>query len=284
MKMEIAKQFFILGNPRSGTSMFRMMLNSHPEIVVPPECGFAHWLSNEYLDKDFSQKSVREQYIDALSKTKKFETWNINLDFVRKLLEGHSVSSYTDAVRCTYMAYGYGRDSQVSLVGDKNNYYIKHCNELKAIFPDAKFVLIVRDGRDVACSYLELSNSSSNSQYKPNLPSEIEEIAKEWKTNNGTVLEAFGDNVHIIRYEDLVTTPEVELSKVCRFLGVEFHQDMLAFYKKNDEPKDFLGWKSKTLEKVDSKNLKKYKEKLSEEQIEIFDVCAGSMLKRFGYV
>ena len=53
--------FFIIGNPRSGTTLVRLMLNNHPDVVVPPESGFSLWLAEDYSNKDFP---IYEIYLD----------------------------------------------------------------------------------------------------------------------------------------------------------------------------------------------------------------------------
>ncbi|MDO6776601.1 sulfotransferase [Shewanella sp. 3_MG-2023] len=283
--MDNRTQFFVLGNPRSGTSMFRLMLNSHPEIVVPPECGFAHWLSDKYMAQDFDQEEIYEVFSEDVFNSKKFETWHLEQKDILEVLLENKPTSYECAIQCVYLAYAKiksnGKDPAV--LGDKNNYFIDHILELKAIFPKAKFILLIRDGRDVACSYLQIEKDDISSIYKPSLSQSIEDIACEWVLNNEKVLREVGSELFITRYEDLLSVPEETLSKVCEYLNLSFDQHMLSFYKKNDEPKEFLQWKSKTLEKIDKDNVAKYKKILEPKEIENFNEIAIDMLKKFKY-
>jgi len=59
---------------------------------------------------------------------------------------------------------------------------------------------------------------------------------------------------------------------------------MLEYYKHNDEPKEFLQWKTKTLEKLDPNNIGKFNLVLSQEDITRFESIAGDTLKAFGYI
>ena len=73
------RMFFVIGNPRSGTTLLRLMLNNHPEVTVPPECGFAMWLHEIYVNTDFSDMTSIDDFLEKLSTVKKIETWKINL-------------------------------------------------------------------------------------------------------------------------------------------------------------------------------------------------------------
>lgn len=86
-----------------------------------------------------------------------------------------------------------------------------------------------------------------------------------------------------VKYEDLLTNPENELCRVFNFLGEEFEGQTLNFHQFNDEPKEFLQWKSKTLEGVDDKNMNKYKTYLTDEEITEFNEIAKEQLLTLGY-
>lgn len=272
--------FFILGNPRSGTSLFRLMLNSHPEIVVPPECGFALWLKDKY--KKIDSQSYQSFAHDVVN-CKKFETWGVIEADIISEAEKLKPLKYEELVKCVYSAYAKLRSKSAILSGDKNNYYISHIDSIKSTFPSAKVIFIIRDGRDVACSYLEIKNKSINSKYKPILPTDIESIAYEWKDNAKILIEN-QDDYFYIRYEDLIGAPERTLLKVCSYLGIEYSSDMLLYNKFNDEPEDFMQWKSKTKEKIDPNNKNKFKTILSKKEIDAFNFICSNELSFFNYL
>ena len=143
----------------------------------------------------------------------------------------------------------------------------------------------MRDGRDIAVSYQEINEGTATSVYKPVLPSNIEDIALEWKNNGENFLRLLDNSssVILIRYEDLLLQPKETLTKVFEFLGLDFEENVLKFYESNDEPNDFLQWKSKTTQKIDPNNQGKYKEALSEKDIAIFNELANEVLGKFGY-
>lgn len=278
--------FFILGNPRSGTSLFRLMLNSHPTITVPPESGFLQWWHSKYHDwnKTDCENSERlKEYITDLFSSKKIESWNLNKETVTEKIRTEKPGSYAQLCHTIYTLYS---KTNNSLIGDKNNYYIHHTTLLTALFPDAKFIHLVRDGRDVACSYKALNTLGSTSEYAPKVTSEISEIAEEWSANTAR-LDQFINDKHglTIRYEDLITNPEETLKTVCSYLEVAYSADMLRYHENefHDEPASTMDWKAKTREKIDASNLKKHTQILSISEIETFDKICKKELAHFGY-
>ncbi len=187
-KLREATPFFIIGNPRSGTTLLRLMLNQHDEIVVPPECGFSVWLSDRFEDKDFSSNQVKIDFVSQVVKARKFETWGLNEQEISEFIQRRQCNSYQDAVLALYLFYALKNGGIPHLLGDKNNFYINHLEKIDVLFDAPKYIFIVRDGRDVACSYLALQSIDTTSKYSPRLPSEIMEIAKEWTANNTRII------------------------------------------------------------------------------------------------
>ncbi|WP_048331145.1 sulfotransferase [Bizionia psychrotolerans] len=204
----IKNQFFIYGNPRSGSSLLRLLLNSHSQICVPPECGFYHWLASKYGSWNPSNLNAKDidAYIEDLQNCKKFETWLLPSSLIRNVIEDHKPEDYNALSTCVYLSYAFMHDKKPNLLGDKNNYYIKHLDELDRMAPDKFIIHIVRDGRDTACSYREIKHIDSSHKYKPILPTDITEIAEEWGVNNVNIFNFYKnrDNYILVTYEALL--------------------------------------------------------------------------------
>lgn len=283
------KRFFIIGNPRSGTTLFRLMLNKHSSISVPPEAGFLIWLYEKY--SNITNNTDYTNFINDLKETKKIESWNINYNELNDFLQNSEISSYTELIDKVYEFYTlHVINKQVKLYGDKNNYYLNHIDLLATMYPNAKFIHIIRDGRSIAVSYKELMQKDMKSKYSPNLPTKIKDIATEWTTNISTIEKSFEklatDNILTIRYEDLVLTPEITLIKVCTFLDIEFEEQMLEYYKTQEreglEPKEYMEWKSKNLKPIISSEAYKL-DKLSDDEKDEFNSLAQEILTRYDY-
>ena len=196
---------FILGNPRSGTTMLRLMLTCHREIVVPPECGFAVWFYDAYRDWNPSRTAA---FVDDLMGARKFCTWGVSRDELTDFFARRLPTSYAEAAALVYECYGRCRGRRFSRWGDKNNFHIDHIDTLDELFPRSFFVHIVRDGRSVACSYQQMHAEAFESRFAPQLPSKIADVAAEWRGNNEKIdagLAALGPGrSHRLRFEDLV--------------------------------------------------------------------------------
>jgi hypothetical protein len=282
---------FIIGNPRSGTTLLRLMLTNHQNIVIPPECGFAVWFYEKYKFAIFSETLV-ESFIKDLSTAKKIETWDLDYSKLLDYILTAQPSSYPDIVEAVYKFYGHANGRTFLRWGDKNNFYLHHIDTIREMYPCAHFIHIIRDGRDVACSYRALQRSNVVSKYAPHLPYNVKDIAIEWSANIQKIRSSFDknhwDNVYEIRYEDLVSQPGDELEKICAFLDEPYDIEMERFFIKNQieqqEPVEFLQWKAKTIEKPTTSEIGKYKDELTLEEIKEFESLSASILSLYNYV
>ena len=164
--------------------------------------------------------------------------------------------------------------------------------ELIGLYPHARFIHLVRDGRDVACSYKNLKQLTSGSDNFPNLTDNIGEIAAEWAENNDAIADFLqaeaSANSLLVKYEDLIVSPEETSKTICEFLGVPFDKTMLEYDRLNRqnnlEPAATLDGKMNTLNKPDKTRIGRYAKLLSKEEIKKFNSRAAGTLERYGYV
>lgn len=286
---------FIIGNPRSGTSLLRLILTSHPELLIPPECGFILWLKKKYGDwaqSDCSDPARLSNFLDDLFASKKFDTWSIDRKILKGQIEETQPRKYQELCEAVYDAYGLSVGRCFSVWGDKNNFHVHHLDEIFSLYEDARFLHIVRDGRDVACSYREVTSGKSNSPYAPNLNTEIMEVATEW-ANNVMKVDSFissipGSQGMTIKYEELVVKPLEMVKTICDWLGLQFEPEMLNFYQinreKNLEPVLTMDWKKRTMQPISDEQVGRYKKNLSLQDLLHFESVASHALARFDYV
>lgn len=255
---------FIISNPRSGSSLLRILLNHHDSVVIPPECGFVQWLYPSY--KDFQISDLKE-FIKDLSNCKKIETWSLDYDKLYEYIIDKNPSSYSELCRLVYLFYGKSQNKSIQFWGDKNNYYIDHLETLLEIYPQAKFLYLERNPKDVCASYLNLKKLPDDLKYKPNLSDNVDSIYNEILENK-TSIESFllkieDKNKINVKYENLIDRPTETLSKICFWARIPNASNILTNFdnkKYFDEPSETLAWKEKTLGVVDSANREKYKE------------------------
>ena len=275
--------FFVIGNPRSGTSLLRVMLNSHPEIAVPPECGFALHLRKTFQYKSPYTENLYREFAHSVSQSRKFETWDVPEREVFNELIRTKPTNYPSLCSAVYLAYAHKKGKNPKAVGDKNNYFIERLQELRATFPESKLIFIVRDGRDVACSYREVMKRKIASAYRPKLPSEIHSIAAQWKKSCQGIIKNLGDQTTLVRYEDLIEQTEPTLKKIHDFLGLAHKYEPNQHIKSQDEPLEFMAWKEKLQSAPDKSRLRRYIYELSDSEVREFEKEAGEELCFFGY-
>ena len=282
------KPIFILGNPRSGTSLLRLMLDSHSSIGIPPESHFFLWLEEKYGEWDIA---FLDNYIEDLFKSTKFETWNLKKDSLKKFLKDKTILNYGHLTSLIYYFYLVDFNPEIVFWGDKNSLWNEKLVKINDYFPDAYYIYIIRDGRDIACSYRELHRRQIESKYAPKLPQDIESIAKSWVENNNDI-EIFlssinSNNVIHIRYEDLVMNPRKTLKSILNILNLQLMDEQLEYYKRpknNIEPELFFSWKEKLIQPLVTDNIGKFRLQLNSEEIEVFNTIANEVMHKHGYL
>ena len=260
--------FFIVGSARSGTTFLRLTMNAHPEIAVPPESRFITELHRGDDEVDV------EEFLQRLAAHKRFEAWELPIDSVRAQLSGHGRASYADAVTAAYVAYAQACGK--SRWGDKTPRYVEHIPELAELFPDSRFVHLIRDGRDVALSYADV----------PFGPKNVAKAAELWGNRvakgirDGRVLER-GRYIEIM-HKDLLEDPEGEVKDICAFVGVPFVPSMLD---REETKKGALARAEKYNPNVTAENVKRraWQTDMPPDHVEIFEAVAGDLLSELGF-
>ncbi|RCG24466.1 sulfotransferase [Sphaerisporangium album] len=214
------RPIFIIGCPRSGTTMLQLMLHAHERIAVPPETRYllpAYYHRRWYGDmREAANRRGLAEWI-ATDKTTKFRALGIDADaYVERAAAGPG--SLGSVVGETFRAYAerFGKPRW----GDKRPGYSKHVNVLLRLFPDAQFIHLIRDGRDCVASLKEMPWFTLDVYHAVAIWAE----AVDYGRRHAARLPA--DSYHELRYEDLTADPEGELAKICTFLGEDYDPAM----------------------------------------------------------
>ncbi|MEA2517440.1 MAG: hypothetical protein QOG16_1278 [Actinomycetota bacterium] len=189
------------------------MLNAHPEVAVPSESRFVveFWEGRDEVDADVFLKKLAAHHL--------FAQWQIPIDSVRAEIGNARTCRYAEAVAAAYQAFA--RAHGKVRWGDKTPRYVEHIPLLVELFPDARFVHLLRDGRDVALSYANV----------PFGPKTVARAAQLWAARveagirDGRALPP-GRYLELM-YEDLIEDSEGEIKTLCDFLDLEFDAGML---------------------------------------------------------
>jgi hypothetical protein len=159
-----------------------------------------------------------DEFLTVLGRHPRFATWGVSVDEVAAVA-GKPSTTLPAAVRALYAAYAMQRGKD--RYGDKTPGYALQVGRIANLLPEAVFVHMVRDGRDVALSLLEA----------PFGPTTVAGAATFWKQRVDAAVAAGGDlgstRYVQIRYEDLVQQPEKEVRAVCRLACIDFEPMML---------------------------------------------------------
>ncbi len=282
------KPIFVIGNPRSGTTLLRLMLTCHPRIVIPPEAGFLIQLLPDYRGFAGDAGELR-RFVAALVQTPKFEFWKLPEETLVRFLEAARPQCYADLAAGVYRCFASVHEGGRPRWGDKNNFYLAHIDAIASLYPGAVFIHIVRDGRDVACSYRSLA--TVRGAYAPSLPSETFDAMMEWTRNLARIRRSFDavgwERAHELRYEDLVREPERTLREACAFLGEAYDARMLDYARENRErelePRAFDAWKERNRSGIDEAAIGRWKTDMPEREAELAGVVGARMLRRYQY-
>jgi hypothetical protein len=213
--------------------------------------------------------------LNDLFQTKKIEGWNIDRETLKSFIESKLPKNYQELVYQIYLFYGEKLGKEVIGWGDKNNYYVNHLEEINQIFPNSKYIHIIRNPKDVITSYLNV-NELKESKYKPKFTNNFLEILNEWILNNNKIVEFIEKQklkCIIVKYEDLIINPNLQIERIFNFLSYESFEVIGNFNSNKyfDEPQITMDWKTKLLDFIDSNNMNKFTNLLSENEIKIID-------------
>ena len=289
------RPIFIVGCPRSGTTLLRLVLCAHSSIAIPHEASFMMDLYHRFVGKDFRKGDVRNEFVAALREDDRFiDSWGRAQEKLDEFLHEHQTRTYAEAVAAVYEAYAIHLKKSVCRWGDKNIGYMLSLPELIDLYPSAQFVHIVRDGRDVAASLYHrrwrlLCYGVPRKAYYIHNPVGA---AKLWTSWNCAGMEAEGlcgrDRYFRIRYEDLVRDLEGSCRQLCRFLGEPYQASMLRYYEYNLENNLISAARlaashENTVKPVSVDRIGRWKKDLPAWYAAVFTSCARDVLKTFGY-
>jgi len=273
---------FIMSSERSGSNLLREMLGMHADLAAPPPPHMWRHLTAalpQYGPLTVEQN--RRQFVEAaVSMTqvpKSHLRWKYDLSS-ETVLNQLNVVTPTAVIAALYAEYA-RREEAEGWVCKENNLF-DHAFQIRDQLPDAQFLYLCRDGRDVACSMKKVPTHDQHVFY----------IAGEWKGEQRTCIRVHQEFEqrgisHLVRYEDLIEDPERELRDICKFLGLEFQERMLYFHESEQahkEAKKTEYWENLS-KPVMSDNKGKFYDQLTRKEIRLIETVAAKELSLLGY-
>jgi hypothetical protein len=279
--------FFILGRPRSGTTLLRTILDAHPNIIIPPENSNLIHLYYKHRHTGFKREAgkVDELMTDFTEGRAVKAFWRADYTKARKMILSCREENITFSEIIKIIHYNYQSFSpkeEIKIIGDKSPVNSLYANELRLIFPNARFIHLFRDYR---------GNLSSMSKHDI-FPARNSTILLLWKKSVNqieTLARQYPSQYFSIRYEDFVTEPEKHIKGICEFLNVPYLTSILDTKGRKTGIEqaystEFIAeWQPDLMKEISTGNIYKWKEKLSRKAILQADYLVGETGERLGY-
>ena len=256
--------------------MLRLILDRGPEIAIPPESMFLTDMALDDVRGELDTQSGREGLMRRVWEHPKVLLWELSAAPPTVPADLDPLAAYRFIVEQPFFAYA--RRHGKPRWGDKTPHYVHHIAQLLEIWPGARFVILVRDGRDVGLSVRGLPFGPNNTW-----------AAASWWARGiraGDRAQAdHPDNVMTVRYEDLARDPRGHVPAICAFAGLEFVPEMLEL-EKADRGKivaDQKSWFPTLFDGINTASVNRWEREMSGRQQRIFAGLAGAELAEHRY-
>ena len=273
--MNVQRPLFLVGSPRSGTTLLQSMLNRSDGLRFSSETQFcARTLRRAGIFGPLESDAGFERALRSVLDTAEHNA--LDADPVRLEAELRAAPRTYHDLFDALLVHVQSRLPDCRRIGEKSPNHLLHVDWLLEKFPDAQVITIVRDGRDVAISQREAFDEPLLS------------AALRWRhyqrLHRRYAATHPAERYTSVRYEDLVRDPETELRRLCAFLDEPFRVEMLE-----QDKRESTGFaerethKLRTLEAVTDSRIARYRGVLSPREIALFQLVAGRELERQGY-
>jgi len=282
----------VVGAPRSGTTLLRLMLDAHPDLAIPPETSFLAAVAalNE------SDGDLRTRFLETITAyppgAPNWQDFGLAREALAEAVQTLEPFTVADGLRAFYRLYAQRFDK--SRWGEKTPDYSLHVGTIAALLPEARFVHLIRDGRDVAASWRQQWFSPGH---------EPEVLARAWADRVEAARSAGSGCAHYteVFYEDLVARPEPVLRRLCEFLELPWSNQLLNHQgrapKRLEEHRarvsldgsftvshaQRLRQQRRTMERPGTGRIGSWRETMSDEEVQRFERVAGKLLIQLGY-
>jgi hypothetical protein len=276
--------FFIIGRPRSGTTLLQTLFEAHPNVAIPPEAPILKQCYYRFNKVELWKKEQLKQLVDFLFYDAKFKKWNISKDeLLNSFLNYPDTLTFGIIIKIIYCHYisVFPKDG-IQIFGDKNPRYSRDPEEIIKIIPNAKIVHVVRDYRDHILSMKRVKLLYSN------LPL----ISDVWRKSQKKIFalsEKYPDSIISFKYEDFVKEPEQHLKMICSFLNIDYVPSVLNYankekeVKKSNELKDSDVFFGNLFKPINTDNVEKWKRNMTKGDIKRADFYIGKYAELSGY-
>jgi len=276
----------IFGGERSGTTLLRLMLDAHPELAIPPETFFVPAVA----ELSGTGSDLRNGFLRVLTTAPTWQDMRMANEELAAAVEDLDPFTVSRGLRAFYALYAHRRGK--ARWGDKTPKYLRRTADIERVLPEAHFIHIIRDGRDVALSVRDVWPNRGATPMQ----------ARRWRkeVNRGRSSGRARRHYHELRYEDLVRDPEAELRRICAFCELSYADAMLRYHETAEARLAELGDKrlpddqtlgreqrlalhARTASPPEPKRAGRWRREMSADDLAEFEAVAGDLLVDVGY-
>ncbi|MEA2206338.1 MAG: hypothetical protein QOE77_3114 [Blastocatellia bacterium] len=282
----------IVGAPRSGTTLLRVMLDAHPELAIPPETGFLTLGAKFRGTGDVLRQQFFRGVTNFPSEASAWPDFQLSEESFWLTLSQIDPFTVSAGYRTFYRMYAARFDKR--RWGDKTPLYCMDIEPIRNLLPEARFIHLIRDGRDVVLSLRRMWFAPGQ---------DIETLAGYWRKCVLTARKAglnHSDYLEV-RYEDLIlNTPEI-LKQISQFVDLNYDEKMLRYYTRSESrlkehqarfradgsvlitQEDRLNQQRRTIQPPDPACIGAWKSEMTPDEQSRFWRVAGGLLEELGY-
>jgi hypothetical protein len=278
VSQEMERPLFVIGVHRSGTTLLRYMLSSHPRIYIPPE--------SDFIPRFFGRHPTARMNRQAATHILRtiFESYRFVREWQGPPPEPGSFVDHlpdlTPAAFLDTLYQHYAKQHGAERWGDKTPIYTSYMDLLLQIFPSAQFIHIIRDGRDVALSMIDKWGAQKGHI-------DLYFAAHTWQRRLRQALESASrlgsDQYMELRYEALVHDPEPYVRAMCAFVGESYVPEMTEPHRLGQRRIEPGSFHAAVREPPSPDQVSRWRREMSLSDQRICRVVAGEMLQELGY-
>lgn len=274
---DLRPPIFVVGTPRSGTTLLSEILGAHSDVAMAPETHYYNVFAQD-CDREGCLEKVpsRRRFVERLLSSEAFEAMAFPEDVEDRVLSALEVEASHGRVLGSLLS-AHAEVKGAARPAEKTPRHIEWVPRILEEHPQARVVSVVRDPRDVALS-----------QDRAPWETTIWRSVKDWRRHQAMAddyRERFPERFQEVRYEDVLGDPEGTVQDVCGFLDLRYEERMMAFHEEEAASfeEDAEPWKQKAREPIDPSNKGKWRDQMGAVDRWIVERLSGDGLEERDY-
>ena len=236
---------FVVGMPRSGTTLVSNLINSSEQIFIPEETHFFAQLSEL---RSLNNAEYNSKYLDLSNVYTR--SWMLSpeqMEFIKSSTNPKQL--FERLISCLLKK----RNVKCARWGEKTPLHLMHINDILELYPNAKIIHIIRDPRDVFRSMI-------SADWMRLFP--YDQMIRSYKCSTKLHMDSTNENVYSLKFEDLVQNPSQYIGEIYEYIGLEYDNTVLENFWSSrylNFSSEHEPWKINNQSKIDSSTVYRWK-------------------------